>query len=317
MEKNKKAPELLKLYAPITKIDEEKRMVFGYATTDSKDTQDEVVDLQASFDAVDEYTQWRTVKEMHRPETAAGTAPILEKHTGVGLYVGAEIVDDQAWKKCLKKVYKGFSIGGYVLKRDPENSKRITKYRLVEISLVDRPANPDSLFSIVKRDNTTPSQEGAGGDNLGDEEKKPEQDPTKKPETEPEKKPDEKPEEKPENEPDKDPAKEPEKPASGQPQPSETTPVPELVAKKDFETLKKDHGDLKAKYEALEKQMTERLKEDEAFKLVLHKLAALDPKMKKIQTVMKTAEELAKEKLSKMSDGEIFTAMLKRAPVGE
>ena len=112
--------DMVKFYAPIQKIDEEKRMVYGYATTQSEDSQEEIVDLQASFDAVDDWAKWATIKEMHRQDTAAGTAPVIEKHPGVGVYIGAKIVDDQAWRKCQEKVYKGFSIGGHSIKKEKD-----------------------------------------------------------------------------------------------------------------------------------------------------------------------------------------------------
>jgi len=153
-------PEIIKMYAPFAKVDEEKRMVFGYATTPAKDSQEEIVDLEASFEAVDEWKQWANIKEMHRPETAVGIAPVIEKHVGVGVYIGAEIVDDLAWKKCQKGVYKGFSIGGRVKER---KGNHITKYTLMEISLVDRPANPDSIFMVAKRDDTNASVKEAEG----------------------------------------------------------------------------------------------------------------------------------------------------------
>ena len=47
-------------------------------------------------------------------------------------------------------VYNGFSIGGKVLARDPKNRKIVTKVLLNEISIVDRPCNPDAKFDIWK-----------------------------------------------------------------------------------------------------------------------------------------------------------------------
>jgi hypothetical protein len=47
-------------------------------------------------------------------------------------------------------VYKGFSIGGRVTARDPADRRLITALRLTEISVVDRPANPDAVFDCWK-----------------------------------------------------------------------------------------------------------------------------------------------------------------------
>jgi uncharacterized short protein YbdD (DUF466 family) len=56
--------------------------------------------------------------------------------------------------KCIRKieqgVYRGFSVGGKILARDPKNRKVITKVCLYEISLVDRPANPEATFDVWK-----------------------------------------------------------------------------------------------------------------------------------------------------------------------
>ncbi|MGH6990793.1 MAG: DUF6582 domain-containing protein, partial [Stellaceae bacterium] len=91
------------------------------------------------------YMAWANVREMHQA-SAVGVA----KEANVddkGLYIGAKIVDDDAWKKVVEEVYKGFSIGGDVTRRD---GATITGLDLIEISLVDRPANPDCRIDVVK-----------------------------------------------------------------------------------------------------------------------------------------------------------------------
>jgi phage head maturation protease len=60
------------------------------------------------------------------------------------------ITDDVAWGKVRSGTYKGFSIGGKTLARDPDDKKIITKVRLDEISLVDRPSNPEARFDVWK-----------------------------------------------------------------------------------------------------------------------------------------------------------------------
>ena len=66
-----------------------------------------------------------------------------------GTYIEGKVVDDNAWKKVKEGVYVGFSIGGRVLE---QVKNRIKAIRLSEISLVDRPANPDAIFAMVKMD---------------------------------------------------------------------------------------------------------------------------------------------------------------------
>jgi hypothetical protein len=151
----------MNLFIPITKYDEEQRMVYGIATCSKLDNQNEIVDWEATKSAVADYSNWRNIREMHKP-SAVGTAPVLElRDNSQELYIGAKIIDASAWEKCKEGVYKGFSIGGDKLDQRVEMDKvsgktvnRITKYNLNEISLVDRPANPNCRFQTVKRDSS-------------------------------------------------------------------------------------------------------------------------------------------------------------------
>jgi hypothetical protein len=69
----------------------------------------------------------------------------------------AHVVDPIAVAKVRNQVYRGFSIGGRVTKRAPGDPKTITGLVLNEISLVDRPANPEAVFDCWK------AAEGVGG----------------------------------------------------------------------------------------------------------------------------------------------------------
>ncbi|MGH7102650.1 MAG: DUF6582 domain-containing protein [Acetobacteraceae bacterium] len=151
-------------YLPIAKIDREQRMVFGYASTPTRDLDGEVIELDAIKDALPDYMAWRNIREMHQPSAVGVTkeANVDDK----GLYIGAKIVDDDAWKKVIEEVYKGFSIGGDVTRRD---GATITGLDLIEISLVDRPANPDCRIDVVKaagaaRENAMADLSAPGGE---------------------------------------------------------------------------------------------------------------------------------------------------------
>lgn len=135
-------------YFEITKLDKKQRMVFGYASTASKDADGEIVTIDALKGAMPDYMKFGNIREMHQLSAVgvAKSADIDEK----GMYIGAKIVDNAAWEKVLEGVYKGFSIGGSSTSRDPTNSKIITGLDLIEISLVDRPANPEALIEVVK-----------------------------------------------------------------------------------------------------------------------------------------------------------------------
>lgn len=145
-------PPDFELFLPIEKVDVEKRMVFGYASTPGKDLQGEIVTLDAIKAALPDYMQWRNIREMH---TSSAVGSAVEAHVNEkGLYIGAKIRDDAAWQKCIEsskgandQVYRGFSIGGSKLEKVGDT---INSLRLTEISLVDRPANPECKIDFAK-----------------------------------------------------------------------------------------------------------------------------------------------------------------------
>jgi HK97 family phage prohead protease len=146
----------MKLFAEITKVDRERRMVFGYASTEALDSQGEVVRKEAIEAALPDYMRFANIREMHQPSAigVAKEAAIDDK----GLYLAARIVDDEAWRKVTEGVYKGFSIGGRVTDRDRAQKHVITGVELMEISLVDRPANPEAVIELYKAALRPPQQ---------------------------------------------------------------------------------------------------------------------------------------------------------------
>ncbi len=138
----------MRLYAEIRKIDRTQRMVFGYASSEAIDSHGERVTKKALEAALPGYLKFANIREMHQP-SAVGVARQAEVDDK-GLYIGAHIVDDVAWRKVVGGVYKGFSIGGRVGARSPDDPNVITALHLSEISLVDRPANPDAVFDLWK-----------------------------------------------------------------------------------------------------------------------------------------------------------------------
>lgn len=138
----------MRFYAPIAKVDAEQHMVWGYASTEAEDDQGETITRDALAAALGDYLKFANIREMHQM-SAVGIA----EEAGVddrGLYVGARIVDGPAWDKVTSGVYKGFSVGGRVKSRSPVDRNVITALALTEISLVDRPANPEAVFDCWK-----------------------------------------------------------------------------------------------------------------------------------------------------------------------
>jgi HK97 family phage prohead protease len=138
----------MRFYCNLTKVDEEQRMVWGYASTEAIDAHGETITKGAIEAALDDYMEFANIREMHQL-SAVGTAEEASVDDK-GLYLCAHVVDDTAWEKVTKGVYRGFSIGGKVLARDKDDKKIITKLLLTEISLVDRPSNPEARFDVWK-----------------------------------------------------------------------------------------------------------------------------------------------------------------------
>lgn len=135
-------------FMPIAKADAQDDgtcIVQGYASTPTKDGDGEIVTLDAVKKALPGYMEWANIREMHQLK-AVGKAQEANMDK-TGLWLSARIVDPVAVKKCLDKVYQGFSIGGRKLTK---SGNKITGIEMTEISVVDRPSNPDARFELAK-----------------------------------------------------------------------------------------------------------------------------------------------------------------------
>ena len=141
-----------KLYAEICKteeIDDGTIKVWGYASSGAVDSDGDTITPEAMKAALPDYLKFGAVREMHQPK-AAGTAIEADVQEDGRTFFGAHVVDSEACRKVKANVYKGFSIGGNVTQRDDTNKSIIKGIKLIEISLVDRPANPQALFTMYK-----------------------------------------------------------------------------------------------------------------------------------------------------------------------
>lgn len=138
----------ISFYSEILKVDKEQRIVEGYASTEAIDSDGEVIKKEAILRALDNYMKFANVREMHQPSAVGVT--LNAEMTERGLRIAAKIIDDMAWKKVLAGVYKGFSIGGRALRRNVDYPNIIEDMELIEISVVDRPANPEAVFECFK-----------------------------------------------------------------------------------------------------------------------------------------------------------------------
>jgi hypothetical protein len=160
--------ENLRLSMPLTKVDKERRIVSGFASLDNIDKQDDIVTAEASMDA---FAKFRgNIREMHQP-LAVGKMVSFKadkyfdpdsKKFYNGVFVSAYVSKgaQDTWEKVLDGTLTGFSIGGRMNKWDDgydeksEKAIRIIKqYDLVELSLVDSPANQfANIVSVEKVD---------------------------------------------------------------------------------------------------------------------------------------------------------------------
>ena len=158
----------VRLSMPLTKVDEGRRIVSGFASLDNLDKQDDIVTTEASMEA---FAKFRgNIREMHQPSAIGKMVSFKEekyfdpesKKFYKGVFVSAYISKgaQDAWEKVLDGTYTGFSIGGRMNKwddaydEDLEKSIRVIKeYDLIELSLVDSPANQfANIMSVEKVD---------------------------------------------------------------------------------------------------------------------------------------------------------------------
>ena len=126
--------------------------VYGKATGPDLDLDQQICDESWLKTAM---PQWlatgANVREMHS-SIAAGVGIELNAE-GDDWYLKSEVVDANTMKKVEKGVLKGYSIGikgARIVKSDDAPNGRIVGGQIVEVSLVDRPANPTATVEIAK-----------------------------------------------------------------------------------------------------------------------------------------------------------------------
>jgi len=147
----------LRMSFPILKMDETPEgdlIVFGKATDASLDSDEQIVDQKWSAKAIEDWlTSGANVRVQHSPFLYPAGKGIEVQTSDDGHYVKALVVEDNAKKLCRAGVLQAFSIGisqPKVIHDSAAKNGRIVGGSLAEISLVDRPANANCGFKIVK-----------------------------------------------------------------------------------------------------------------------------------------------------------------------
>ena len=127
-------------------------LVYGKATDDSIDIDQQICDAGWLETAMPQWFKTGgNIREQHS-NIAAGVAKELDSKSD-GHYISALVVDPVSVKKVETGVLKGFSIGiraPRIVRDQKAANGRIIDGQIVEISLVDRPANPNAKLTLAK-----------------------------------------------------------------------------------------------------------------------------------------------------------------------
>jgi len=156
----------IRLAMPLSKVDKENRLVSGWASLDNADSQGDVVLKEANQRA---FSRFRgNIREMHQPIAVGKMVDFKEDsyfdqetqkfYNGIFVTVYVSKGAQDTWEKVLDGTLQGFSIGGSIVDsetqwvKDAGKAIRFVKdYELIELSLVDSPANQlANVFSITK-----------------------------------------------------------------------------------------------------------------------------------------------------------------------
>jgi hypothetical protein len=129
---------------------------YGYASAPVRDSHGEVVTAAAMASAIEDYMRFPAVREMHDATKAAGRCLEINLDDNERTAFIAHVVDPIAVQKVKAGVYNGFSIGGRIKKRNPQDPSIIQEIVLTEVSLVDRPSCPEATLDLWKRDEGGP-----------------------------------------------------------------------------------------------------------------------------------------------------------------
>src|ERR1700679_3462121 len=108
------------LFIPITKVDAERRLVYGTLSEEIRDKSDEILDYATPKPA---FEKWSKEIGKAQGEKSGGNARAMHSSIPAGKLTDlkfdddakridgvAKIVDDSEWNKVLEGVYTGFSI---------------------------------------------------------------------------------------------------------------------------------------------------------------------------------------------------------------
>lgn len=157
-------PETTYAWAPITKSekqDDGTLIVYGPAASSDLDRDQQRLNADWLDEAMPRWLNdsgGGAVREQHDPKRAVGVGVRLSKGADGAHMVTAKIVDPVAVKKIEHGVLKGFSVGiknpRITMGKADAPGGEVVAGDVIEISVVDRPCNPTTLFSIASKSDT-------------------------------------------------------------------------------------------------------------------------------------------------------------------
>jgi hypothetical protein len=154
-------PTTASFFLPITKVDttpEGHRLVTGTVSTERVDLDGQIADYEWAKKEAQGWFEIGNVREQHSRSAAGKALDLQLDDANKTISVTAKIIDPIAIAKVDEKVYTGFSFGAKnvpgnpvrVIKDAQAPGGRIVGGKWIEISLADRPANPDAVITLVK-----------------------------------------------------------------------------------------------------------------------------------------------------------------------
>ena len=154
----------LKIFIPLSKVDEEKREVYGIMTAEKVDKSGECLDydqakpeIQKRSNSLKELSKGKSlgnVRRQHSSDAVGKVVDLVFNDADKQVECCSKITDDKTWNDILEGVINGYSIGGSYQKRWKEGD--VTKYipSIAEVSVVDNPCLSIAGFDVVKADGT-------------------------------------------------------------------------------------------------------------------------------------------------------------------
>jgi hypothetical protein len=159
--------DLKQIFVPISKVDAEKRLVYGVMVSEAPDSSGEIFDYARSkphfsawsegFSRLTDGKSKGNLRVMHGNKVAGHAVSVDFDDAAKQVLVCDKITDNDEWAKVLEGDYTGFSIGGRYLARWKDGDLTRYEARPIEHSLVDAPCVPDATFKLVKADGTEES----------------------------------------------------------------------------------------------------------------------------------------------------------------